>query len=249
MENKNFNTGIYQIVNLVNGKRYIGSAANLKLREKQHKECLKGNRHHNKYLQNSYDKYSEDSFEFQVLLYCSKEDLIFYEQRAIDAYNFEDLYNLAPTAGNTLGFSFSIESKKKMSIKRKGINLSPETCLKMSESKKGEKHSSYGKKASIETRQKQSDWQKNMSDELRERLTNLKKLRCGKNNVTSKPVYQIDKNTNEIIKKWDAVRTASKELQISHSGIVRCCNNKINYKTAYGFKWNYVEGYENKKGE
>lgn len=250
MENKKLDSGIYQIVNLINDTRYIGSATNLSLREKQHDICLKGNRHHNSYLQRAYNKYGKENFEFQIILYCDKKDLIFYEQIAINIFDFKtELYNISPTAGNTLGVKFSIESKKNMSIKRKGIKLSPETCLKMSESKKGEKHHNYGKKASIETRQKQSDWQKNMSTELRERLTNLKKLRCGKNNSKSKKVYQIDKNTNRIIKEWDSVRIASKNLHITHSGIVRCCNNKTNHKTAGGFKWNYIKDYENKKGE
>ena len=69
MENKNFNTGIYQIVNLIDGKRYIGSSSNLKNRLNEHNRCLNKNCHHSKYLQNAYKKYGTGNFKFEILFY------------------------------------------------------------------------------------------------------------------------------------------------------------------------------------
>ena len=48
--------------------------------------------------------------------------------------------------------------------------------------------------------------------------------------------YDLDGN---LIKIWDYIQQASKELGFGQSSIVRCCKGK--YKTAYGFIWKYVE--------
>ena len=52
--------GVYQIRNLVNNKRYVGSAAGekgLHGRWSNHKSCLKRGVGHNQYLQASWDKF------------------------------------------------------------------------------------------------------------------------------------------------------------------------------------------------
>ncbi len=72
--------GIYGIFNFLNGKLYIGSTNNLKSRLRQHKKGLKKQKHKNKYLQNSWNKYGESAFEFHVIEYCPKEKLIEREQ-------------------------------------------------------------------------------------------------------------------------------------------------------------------------
>jgi group I intron endonuclease len=132
-------SGIYQIVNKINNKRYIGSASFLNIRERAHLNKLKNNLHENKYLQRSYNKYGKENFKFEIILYCDKENLIFYEQRAINFYTFKKLYNISPTAGNTLGVKYSEESKKRMSIAQR--NMSNETKEKIRKSKIGTKHS------------------------------------------------------------------------------------------------------------
>jgi hypothetical protein len=55
-------------------------------------------------------------------------------------------------------------------------------------------------------------------------------------NKMKKPVYQIDKNTNEIIREWESIKEAQIEYCIK-SGITGCCKGKL--KTAGGFKWKY----------
>ena len=59
--------GIYLIFNLVSGKRYVGSSINIYNRFHEHIHILKRNEAHNKHLQNSWNKYGEESFVFQVL--------------------------------------------------------------------------------------------------------------------------------------------------------------------------------------
>ena len=60
--------GIYRITCTENSQIYIGSSVNIKERWQQHLALLRGNRHSSTYLQNSYNKYGEDSFKFEVLV-------------------------------------------------------------------------------------------------------------------------------------------------------------------------------------
>ena len=59
--------GIYCIKNVVTGKMYIGSSINIAGRWKQHRYQLNTNRHENHYLQHSWNKHGEGSFEFSIL--------------------------------------------------------------------------------------------------------------------------------------------------------------------------------------
>ena len=58
---------IYKIVNLVNDKFYVGSTVNKKVRFREHRKQLRGNRHHCKHLQAAWNKYGEEKFDFRVV--------------------------------------------------------------------------------------------------------------------------------------------------------------------------------------
>ena len=55
------------IRNKVNNKVYIGSSVNIERRWYSHRYDLRCNKHNNKHLQNAWNKYGEDNFEFIVL--------------------------------------------------------------------------------------------------------------------------------------------------------------------------------------
>ena len=59
-------SGVYQIYNPINNKRYIGSSINVERRLKEHLRNLKKNTHCNIYLQSAYNKYKE-VLQFQFL--------------------------------------------------------------------------------------------------------------------------------------------------------------------------------------
>lgn len=59
-------SGIYQIYNPINNKRYIGSSINVERRLKEHLRNLEKNRHCNDHLQSAYNKY-KDVLQFQFL--------------------------------------------------------------------------------------------------------------------------------------------------------------------------------------
>ena len=57
-------SGIYKILNNINGKIYIGSTKNFNKRWVTHKYLLRLNKHENKHLQYAWNKYGEVHFEF-----------------------------------------------------------------------------------------------------------------------------------------------------------------------------------------
>lgn len=79
--------GIYKIENLVNGKVYIGQSININQRWSKHKADLRHNNHDNVHLQNSWNKYGEDSFSFEVIENCSEQELNDKEIYWINEYN------------------------------------------------------------------------------------------------------------------------------------------------------------------
>lgn len=117
------NSGIYQILNTVNNKRYIGSSVNIKKRWWEHRNQLRNNKHHSVTLQRAFNKYGEEAFKFEVLqLVDDPNHLLAYEQSFLDyfkSYKKELGYNVCSIAGNTLGRKHSEESKHKMSEARR----------------------------------------------------------------------------------------------------------------------------------
>lgn len=80
-------SGIYQILHVESGKRYIGQSSNVRRRLLRHKSRLAINKHVNKSLQNAWNKYSSDAFSFEPIIYCSLGDLNEYEEFYIDKYS------------------------------------------------------------------------------------------------------------------------------------------------------------------
>lgn len=128
-----YNSGIYKITNLINKKIYIGSAINFKSRKQNHFNKLKNNNHDNIYLQRAYNKYGKDNFKFEIIEFVElKENLIKREQFWIDYYSINNLYNICPTAGNSLGRKLSNETKNKIGKKSKNRKFSKECLLNKS---------------------------------------------------------------------------------------------------------------------
>lgn len=133
-------SGIYLIRNNVNFKIYIGSSVSLKKRLNQHNNRLNLNVHENTLLQNSWNKYGENNFEFSVLEECRKGNLVEREQYYIDlfkSYKRHLGFNIALKAFSCLGIKRSDEFKKKCSLRHRGKVLSIEHKEKLINSRKG----------------------------------------------------------------------------------------------------------------
>lgn len=153
-------SGIYKILNKINGKAYVGSAVNLNLRWSQHKSKLKINEHPNKYLQASWNKNGLENFEFVVIEYCDKSILLEREQFWIDNLKVCDRefgYNTRIVASSNIGIKLSEETKKLLSEKNKGKKRTAETKAKMSAWQIGRKMS---KEAKLNMAQSTRDFEK-----------------------------------------------------------------------------------------
>lgn len=110
--------GIYKIVNVVNQKLYIGSAAVFKNRKQQHLCSLRKGTHHNKYLQSDFLQYGEVAFEFHVLEVVDDSHMnrLLVEQTYIDKFFDKQnmCYNVSPKINNWKLFG-KLACKKHMS--------------------------------------------------------------------------------------------------------------------------------------
>jgi group I intron endonuclease len=112
---------IYKIENKVNGRKYIGQHQGkyLSNRLSNHKLQLNNGTHHNKHLQNSYNKYGPDNFIFELIEEVTEnQDITEREQYWIDY--FLDTYNKRPAAGSNKGIKLSEEHRKNIGEANRG---------------------------------------------------------------------------------------------------------------------------------
>ena len=141
-------------------------------------------------------------------------------------------------------------------VTRKENNQNPLSLIHNGDAHRGEKNKYFGKHLPESTRKKMSESRKGhpTSLETREKIGNAnrgrkmteeQKLRLsirtkgkyiGGNSPSAKRVKQIDRQGN-VIKLWDSISEASRELSMSVSAICRCLKGLS--KTAGGFIWLY----------
>jgi hypothetical protein len=131
-------SGIYSILNLINNKRYIGSAVSLNSRLKTHKHLLSGNKHFNSHLQSSWNKYGEDNFKFEIILECGLNELRDNEEFLIKKFNSNNVkygYNKRINCETNLGVKFTDTHKKNLSFSHLGNKHSEFSKNKIRESR------------------------------------------------------------------------------------------------------------------
>ena len=122
--------GVYKILNVMNGKVYVGSAANFKSRWKFHLGQLRYGNHHSITLQRAYNKYGERNFMFVIIeVIKDKTKLKEREQIWKDFYKSYDPrygYDICPKAENCLGVKHTPETCAKRSVATKRNWANPE---------------------------------------------------------------------------------------------------------------------------
>lgn len=250
--------GIYKITNIVNGKVYIGQSINMKARWKDHINSLNRQTSHSILLQRAWDKYKEENFTFEILELCAEDMLDEIERKYIEQYDAcNNGYNIE--SGGNSNKHLSIETKQKISNAHIGKKHSDDTRQKMSKSRTGNNNGMYNRKHTDESKRKMSDAKIGKpgfprSDKQREaaRLANTGKIvsettrikiseaNKGKIPVNKnlRPVYNV-----ELDKIFDNASNASKELKISSSNIIACCEGKR--KSCGGYHWVYTDSIYN----
>lgn len=229
---KNDKPGIYCINNKVTNKKYIGQSKHVKERWSKHKNELNSNKHFNSYLQNAWNKYGSENFEFYVLEYCNIDKLNEKEIYYINFYNTtcrDCGYNLK-SGGQNCPVKYSEETKQKLSNSitksyqvpgRKEIQsinaLSQWANPEIKEKICGKNNGMYGKHHTEEARKKMSE------------------SRIGKpswrRNTT--PVFCLELN-----KRFADATEAGKQLSLDSSAILKVCQGKR--KTCGGYHWQFL---------
>jgi group I intron endonuclease len=175
------NSGIYAIVNKINGRRYYGSTINFALRKIDHFKTLRSKNHRNPHLQNSFNKYGEVNFEFVIIEQVPIENLLTIEQKYLDV--------------NTNGYNIA----KNAQAARRGIPCSDATKQKISNSLKGKKQSLNSRKKSSNTQRKRLNgkcyWYSKKSKKYQTAITYFnKKISLG--------AYLLEEDAKSAIKKF-----------------------------------------------
>jgi group I intron endonuclease len=110
--------GVYEIRCVVSNHAYCGSALNVLNRWAGHKRDLRGNTHHCKALQQSWDKHGPSAFVFEVLECCSQETRRVREQFWLDA-DPTFVYNSARIVDSP---NFTEEERARLSARMTRIN-------------------------------------------------------------------------------------------------------------------------------
>lgn len=207
---------IYKITNLVNDKEYIGQTSlSIQERFKQHIHDANKGYYNHRPLYNAFNKYGIENFIVEELEECNTEEI---NQKEIEYINKFDTYSNGYNA--TLGGEGTviIDYDKVLEKYRMGL--------------------SAGQIA------------KDMNHDIKQITRILKSKGVSKeeivergHNSQGRPLYKIDKKTNEILEKFDSVAKAAQYLKDNNiskdtiggisAHISQCCNGIR--KTAYGF--------------
>ena len=126
-------SGVYAITCLPNGRKYVGSSADIRERFFRHRYKLRSGKHHITAMQADWNEHGEDAFTFQVLrLVAEREDRFDAEQEAMDAARTVGLlYNPAPSSRTARGYRLTPGQRAAISAAQRGHLTSGETRRKI----------------------------------------------------------------------------------------------------------------------
>lgn len=238
---------VYCYTNNINGKQYIGITNNPHYRRKTHEHKYRTGYKHPLY--DSMRKYGIDNFTFDVLakakdreVACKLEQFFISDKNTL----YPNGYNL--TTGGDGGKEACETTLKLMSDHSLQMWANPEYRNAHSGEnshhygKRGAETNHFGHQLSDESKAKISEkvkaaWR---NPTTRERFMRNHASFKGGQNGHSRAIYQCDKTTHEIIRKWDCITEAAEFIGCSRANINYCCLGKT--KSAKGYYWRYVKG-------
>lgn len=217
-------SGIYKIINKIDGKYYVGSSKNINIgrdcRFKSHLRYLKSNKHKNDYLQYAWNKYKKYSFEFKIveIVDINNQSLLEIEQKYLDIAKNEreKTYNLCFTAN---GGELSEYSKvKKSESLKESYRLNPYLS---------ENHSIRMKKWHVDNK----DNLPYITDDWRKKLSSAQKIRHS--NPIEKQKHLHIMNSMEVKQK---ISDGLKKYYNENPTVLKKLSETRQDKTIYFFK-------------
>jgi group I intron endonuclease len=254
--------GIYEILNIINNKKYIGQSTDIYARWEAHKNQLRRRCHFNDRLQNAWDKYGGDAFRFHILEICPTDSLDEKECFYIDKYETIDCHKGYNLKQGGSGDQVSDESKIKMSESQKkrwteelrqelslkysgkdnpfyGKHHTEETGRKIAEANKKREWLEESKKKTSEALKGRKPWNtgKTIPQDIKDKISHTLK---GRPSPHKKAVVQLTTDS-QYIATFDSMAEAMLKTGVNSAYISKCCRGTS--KTAGGFKWIYTDKY------
>lgn len=228
--------GIYNIQ--INTKNYVGSSASIGHRLKHHLWSLKSGKHHNRTMQNCWNKHQ--TIRFKVLETCISDVLIEREKYYIDIIKpymnhildpikltRDATYKKRLSEGLKKAYAAGLQIHNKQEIHMYNLDGKYlQTFSSITEAADHFKTDPSGICAALNYRAKSAKkhlWSTSKLDQIKIPIKNYQ--------VTS--IKQLDLNNN-LIKTWKSITEAQKVLSITN--IYRAASNN---KKAGGFKWSF----------
>lgn len=242
------NSGIYKITNKVNGKVYIGQTYDLYYRWNRHRSDLDNNRHSNRHLQSSWNKYGKDNFKYEIIEKCGLD--IIDDREIYWIRNYDSIktgYNQCEGGLGCRGYKHTEEEIKKMRAVQNPKRVI-QFDLKGSIIREWDSASHAGKQLNLYTLSIKNGC---------ERKSHVKTVggfiwmykdeyeKSGLNNYYLSPTKLNTKKINQydmdmkFIKTWESIKSIVKEFGYSRASISNNCTGKTKY--SHGYIWRYSD--------
>ena len=212
---------IYEYINNVTGKVYVGQTVDPKGRKRSHRYNTNFD---DTYFYRALRKYGENSFTYNVIEECSQSTL---NDREI--YWINQRGSIAPNGYNTKqGGSQALhseESKAKMSEARMGIKFSESHLENLRKSHIGNTHTE-------ETKEKLRNLHLGRKWDPSSHIKRAETLRENQL-LIMKPIERYN-DRGEVVRSYPSVRAAADELGVISARVVECCQGKRRLKKVLG---------------
>jgi group I intron endonuclease len=203
-------TGVYCLVNLINGKIYIGSSVNLAVRMRNYLNTtfLKHKKNNNMPIVKALLKYGQDNFAVLIVEYINVENLTVRETHYIT--QLLPYYNVLKQGYSSIGYKHTEATKQMLSELAKNKIHSEKTKALISRALVGDNNPFYNKNHSVES-----------------------KLRMIEAN-SAYSVY-IYNSFRKLLVIFPSVRTLAKLINSNHSTIVNYIKNGTMFRGEWYF--------------
>lgn len=208
LKQQKYKSGVYCLINKINGNSYVGSSTNLasRMRNYLNTTFLKSKQNINMPIVKALLKYNQDNFNLLILEYVEPQYLTIRETYYIT--RVMPYYNVLKQGYSSLGYKHTEETKKLLSLLAKNRTHSAYTKGLIARALVGENNPFYNKSHSIESKM---------------RIIEAK---------SAYPVY-VYNSFKELLVIFPSVATLAKLIKSNHSTIV----NIIKEQTIFRGEW------------